>query len=184
MAKTITVKDAKGVEVQLTTEQVLALAKDLNLVEKPAVETVEMAKFTELATKVAAQDATVLELTAKNAALELDVKTRTAAEKVETIIRAGKAAPVERDELLEFALASPALFDKVLAKRPAFIKYDSRVGSTEDTGTLSASDEVIALSKVEQEKNTKLDSASAMGEVFKKNPALYERYKTEAAIKV
>lgn len=185
MAKTITVKDAKGNDVQLTEEVALALAKEhAPAPARPAAEVVDLAKFQELSQKVEAQAATVLDLTAKNAALELEAKTRQAREKVDGAIRLGKIAPVEREEQIEFALANPALFDKTLAKRPTIIGYDKRTGSEAENVAGSASDEVIALSKVEQDKNTKLTTQDAMAAVFKKNPELYERYKAEAAVKV
>ena len=61
MAKTITVKDAKGNDVQIPEETVVALAKEH--APQPAVgEIVDLAKFTELSKKVELQDARILEL--------------------------------------------------------------------------------------------------------------------------
>ena len=48
----------------------------------------------------------------------------------------------------------------------------------------SASDEVIGLARVEQDKDPKLSSTDAMERVFKLNPDLYARYTTETAVKV
>lgn len=182
MAKLITVKDSKGNDVQLSEEAVLALAKAH--APAPAAETVELARFQELSAKVDAQAATVLDLTAKNATLELASRTSAATAKVDAAIRAGKIAPVERDEQIEFALANAVLFDKTLAKRPVIAKLDVRTGSEGENVAGSAAEEAFALCKTEQDKDPKLSTTDAMSRVFKKNPELYTRYTSESAIKV
>jgi hypothetical protein len=186
MAKTITVKDAKGNDVNLSEEVVLSLAKEH--APAPAAADTTLAKtVTELAGKVEASAATILELTAANAALKKDAHEKDATARVDKLVAAGKITPADRDETIALAIESPgafALFEKQMAKRPAVVAYGQRTGSEADTGAKSASDEVIGLARVEQDKDKALSSTDAMARVFKANPELYARYTAEAAVKV
>lgn len=188
MAKTITVKDAKGNDVNLSEEVVLSLARDHAPAPAPAAPNVELAKqVTDLSVKVEASAATILELTAANAALKKDAHEKDATARVDKLVAAGKVTPADRDETITLAIESPAaftLFEKQMAKRPAVVAYGQRTGSETDTGAQSASDEVIGLARVEQDKDKTLSSAAAMERVFRANPELYARYTTETAVKV
>lgn len=183
MAKNITVKDAQGKEVQLTEEVVLALAT--KHAPAPAAGTVvDMAAFNELKTKAEATDARVLELTATNLALATDAKKRVAEGKVDAGIRAGKIAPAEREEQIELAQANVELFDKLLAKRPVSTAINTITGSESDGAQTSASDQAIALAKVEIEKDKTLSMGEALSRVFNADQALYARYNKESAVRV
>src|SRR5207249_971250 len=145
---TITVKDATGKDVQLTEEVALALAKQ----HAPTTEVVELAKFRELSAKVEAQETQLVELTTANTTLKQQAKERDARERVDKLVRAGKIAPVDRDDTIKLAIDSPAAFDlyeKQMAKRPAVVDYGARRGSGDDTGNATPSDEAMALAKVE-----------------------------------
>lgn len=186
MAKTITVKDASGKDVQLAEEVVLALAKD-HAPAPVAGTTVDLAKFNELVTKVEGQDTQILELTATNAALKKDAADKIASDRVEKLVRSGHITPADRDEFLTLAKADPKGFEaheKLFAKRSPSVKYDESRGSGDDGGSATASDQVIALARAAMEKDAKLSTSSAMKIVFKNDPALYERYKQETAVKV
>lgn len=183
MSKHITVKDHKGNEVQLTEEVVLALAK--THAPEPAPGTVvDMAAFNELKAKAEATDAKVLDLTAKNLALETDAKKRVAEGKVDAGIRAGKIAPAERDEQVELALANGELFDKLLAKRPVSTEFNRVTGSENDGSQTTAADQAIALARAEMDADKTLTQATALSRVFQKDPALYQRYTKESAVRV
>jgi len=179
MAKTITVKGADGKDVQLSEEVVRDLAK----AHAPAAEVVELAAFKALEAKVTAQDTTIQDLSTKNLALVKERDEKTARDKVDSLIRAGKATPAEKDGLFELAVANPTLFDKVTASRPA-IDRSTAIGSGSDTGATTAATEAMALARTEQEQDKALSSHDALARVFNKNPALYERYKVETAVKV
>jgi hypothetical protein len=189
MAKTITVKSADGKDIQLTEDVVRELAK----AHAPAAaEVVELAAFKALEgkveasnTKIAEQDAKILDLSTKNLALEKERTEKTATDKVDALIRAGKATPAEKPALLELAIANLAIFDKVAATRPVIAAISGApIGSASDGAATSASSEAMALARTEQEQDTKLSSNDAIARVFHKNPALYERYKAETAVKV
>jgi hypothetical protein len=180
---TIKVKDAKGNEIELSPETVAAIAKDH--APKPAAGGhVDLAAFDKLQGEVLTLTASHAALQAKNDSLELAAKTATATAKVDTLIREGKLRPVERVDQIALALANPEMFDKLAAHRAVDVQHNTRVGSESDNGSLSASDECLALAKAEQDKDAKLTTEKALTLVFKKNPELYDRYKAESAVRV
>ena len=138
-------------------------------------------------TKVEGQDAQILELTSANAGLKKDAADKIAADRVERLVRSGHITPADREEFLALAKADSKGFDvheKLLNKRQPVVRYNETRGSGEEGGSGSASDEVIALARAEQDADQKLSSGDAMKRVFKKNPTLYERYKQESAVRV
>ncbi len=171
MSKTITVKDAKGAEITLSQETVDAIVK----AHAPAPAPVIDAAFTELKTTVASQGVTITELTNKNAALELAARTDKAHAKVETLINAGKAFPVERDELRELALSNETLFDKLTAKRPVIVELNHEHGSGHDNaqGTGGGAELELAV-KAERDADPKCTPEQAYSRALDKNPKLYE----------
>lgn len=184
----IKTKDAKGNDIELSTEQVAAIVKAHGAPAPAAGQVVDLAAFKALEAKVTSQESTVVELTAKNLALETAAKETAATARVDALVKDGRVTPADRKELFDLAIAEPKAFDvieKQLAKRPRVADYsERREGSSADGGMTAAADEVVALARTEQDADKALSSADAMVRVFKKNPALYERYKAETAVKV
>lgn len=186
MAKTIKVKDAKGNEIELTEEVALALAKEH--APKPAAGGSDVTalsnRLDEMEVSLTKQQTEITELTAKNKALEDEKKQMHASQKVDALIRAGKIEPKAKEEWTKLALADRETFKKLTDVLPVIRTYGAGDGTSDDVEKMSAAEEVTALARQEQEKDAKLSLADATSRVFNKNPALYERYKKEAAIRV
>lgn len=188
---TVTVKDAKGNDVILSEEVVLALAKEHApappVVVPPVVEPVSDARLVELGKRLDASDAQILELTTANAALKLAASDKDAEDRVTKLVASGHITPADKEETLALAKSNKAgfdVFEKIALKRAPVVRYGAQVGSGEEGGVASAADEAIALSRTAMEKDAKLTSAAAMRQVFANDPALYARYKKEATVRV
>lgn len=182
MSKTIKIKDAAGNEIELSEETVLALAKAH--APKPAADGLDLARLDEIELRLTKADADIVELSAKNLALETERKETAAKAKVDALIRAGKIAPKQRAEWTKLALADRATFQTLTDGLPVTLAYDEQRGSSEDLEARSAVDETLALTAAEMEKDPKLTRADATSRVFSKNPDLYRRYTSEAAVRV
>lgn len=177
---TTKVKDAAGKEVELSEETVLALAKAH--APKPAV--TDLARLDEAEVRLTRAEATIVELTASNLALETEKKEMAAKAKVDALIRAGKIDPKAREQWTKLALADRDSFKALTDTLPVARTYNESRGSSEDLETRTAVDETLALARAEMDKDAKLTMTDATSRVFSKNPSLYERYKTEASVKV
>lgn len=171
------VKDAAGNEIELTEDTVKALAK-------AHAGTVDTARLDDIEVRLTKANADIVELSAKNLALETEKVETAAKAKVDALIRAGKIDPKQREDWTKLALADRATFSKLTDGLPVTRTYNSRTGSEEDADTRSAVDETMALARSEMEKDPKLTLAKATSLVFSKNPALYTRYTQESAVRV
>lgn len=170
-AKTVTTKDAKGADVTLSAETVAALVA----AHAPApAQVIDLAKFAELQASVTSQGETITQLSQRNAALELAAKTADANAKVKTLIDAGKALPVERDELVELALSNGPLFEKLTAKRPKLVDLGHAIGSDGDRPSTGSNAELDLAVTAELTANPKLTKEQAYAAALEKNPKLYE----------
>lgn len=187
---TMKVKDAKGNEIELAQDAIDAIVK--THAPKPAatgeIDLANHPVFKELQGKVSDQASTIQTLSAKNLALETEAKDKDARSRVEALVRDGRIAPADRDELVQLAIAEPSAFsavEKQLAKRQKVANYQAGpVGSGADGNATSATQEVVALAKAEQDCEKTLSMADAMDRVFRKNPDLYARYAAETTVKV
>jgi phage I-like protein len=177
---TIKVKDAKGAEIELSEETVKELAK----IHAPRPAAGDTTRLDEAEIRLTKAETEIVELTAKNVALENEKKETAAKTKVDALIRAGKIMPKQREHWVKLALADRDTFKTLTDGLPVSFHYNERQGTSEDAEATSAVDEVTALARNEMDKDAKLSLADATSRVFQKNPALYERYKAESAVKV
>jgi hypothetical protein len=187
---TIKVKDAKGTEIELAQDAIDAIVK-AHAPKPAAAAEIDLAnhpQFKTLQATVTEQATTIQTLSAKNLALETEGKEKDAKTRVETLVRDGRIAPAERDEMVTLAIEEPKAFDvleKQLAKRARVADYKAGpVGSGADGSSTSASQEVVALAKAAIGEDKTLSMASATERVFQQNPELYRRYVAETAVKV
>lgn len=176
----IKVKDAKGNEIELTEDQVKELAKT----HAPKAPSADLTRLDEFEVRLTKADAEIVELTAKNLALEKEKVELAAKTKVDALIRAGKIAPKKRDQYVKLAVDDRKTFAELTDDLPVIYHYSERQGTTEDADAMSPTQEALSLAKAEMDKDAKLSQADALTRVFNRNPALYERYKVESAVKV
>lgn len=176
----IKIKDAKGNEIELTEDAVKELAKT----HAPKAPAADLTRLDEAEVRLTKAESEIVELTAKNAALETEKKETAAKARVDALIRAGKIDPKAAEEWTKLALADRDAFKRLTDTLPVIRVYNSRQGTSDDAESTSAVDEVTALARTEMEKDPKLTLSQATSRVFAKNRPLYDRYKSEAAVKV
>lgn len=175
------VKDAAGNEIELTEETVVALAKAHGPKSgDPAM----LARLDELETKFTKSEADIVELSAKNLALETEKQEMNAKAKVDALIRAGKIPAKKRAEYVKVAMKDRETFTALTADLPTLYHIDKEFGSAEDAEMVSATQEVLALARSMQDKDSKLSLSDAITRVSQQRPDLYERYSRESAVKV
>lgn len=179
MSKTIKIKDAAGNEVELSEETVKALAKE----HAPKAATLDLARLDEIEVRLTKADADIVELSAKNLALETEKIETAAKAKVDALIRAGKIDPKQRDQWTKLALADRKTFTELTDGLPVTRTYNTSNGSSEDRDNQSAVDEAMSLANAEMSKNAKLSFSEATTLVFSKNPDLHRRYAAEATVR-
>ena len=188
MSKLILAKDADGKEVKLSEETLRELAKQIGGTPVDNEKLVQLStKVDELTTKATKQEETILDLTTRNAALELAKKRSDVSARVDKLVSEGRLVPADRDETIELGIGEPKAFDaleKQLSKREPVVKFGERKGSGDEGGTERAMDRAVALARTEMEKNNQLDMSKALKIVFKNDPALYAAYTRESAVKV
>lgn len=176
--KTVTFKDAKGAEqkVELAQEAIDAI------VSAHGSKGGAVAELGALRSTVETQGATIVELTAatkalkeKNDALELAAKTADAKAKVDTLVRAGKLDPKDREAWQTLALENPASFATLSATLVKRRELEVVAGSEGDNTT--ATDANSELKKKADEiraAQPKLSEAAAMDLAIQQNPDLYK----------
>lgn len=179
---TIKVKDAKGNEIELAEETVTALAKAH--APKSAAATEDTAALDELRTTLTQEQAKGVELATRVQTLEQEKKETAAKTLVDALIRAGKVPLKKREQYVTLAISDRKTFTALTDDLPVLYKYGQEEGSSSDGSDQSASQEAIALTREEMKTDSKLSQADALARVFQKQPALYERYKLESAVKV
>lgn len=181
MAKdNVKVKDAAGNEIELSAETVKALAKE----HGPKTPPVDDAAMDEIRTSLAKSETEKAELAERVAKLETDKKEMAAKGLVDALIRAGKVPLKKREQYISLAMVDRKTFDALTSDLPVIYSFNRETGSGDDGGDVSATQEVLALAREEMGRDTKLTQEQAITRVLSKNRALYERYKTEAAVRV
>lgn len=171
---TMKIKDAKGTEVELAQDAIDAIVKAH--APKPTA-SVELAALQGTLEK---QGATIVELqaqgkdlSAKNTALELAARQRDAETEFDTLLKAGKVDPKQKDTLVKLALANNEMFKELTATLPVIRQIDVVTGSGGDN-TLSTSNAAVDLAVAEELKaNPALTKEGAFALALEKNPKLY-----------
>lgn len=84
----------------------------------------------------------IVELSAKVNSMSETLVRKAAEESVDSFIRAGKIAPVEREDQLLFALSNKDLFETITAKRPVIVALSAEEGVTPDGGPEKSAEEI------------------------------------------
>jgi phage I-like protein len=176
MPKLITVKDVEGKDVKLSAETVAEMVKaagvegqqdlskqigDLKIVVDTQGKSIEAIKGENV------------ELKKQNDALVQAAKTADATAKVEKLILAGKALPVEREGLIKLALSNADLFEDATKHRPVLVTLNTERGSGAP-GDASLTGQLEAAIIEEQKLNPKLSREQASTRALTKNPKLYD----------
>jgi phage I-like protein len=179
---TIKVKDAKGTEFELSEETVKALAKEH--APKPAASAADETALDEIRTSLANSQTENLEMAKRVATLETEKKEMAAKTLVDALIRAGKVPLKKREQYVTLAINDRKTFTELTTDLPVIYQFGKETGSGDDGGDQSATQEVLALAREAMTSNTKLTQSDAIAQVLGKHPGLYERYKTESAVRV
>jgi len=179
----ITLTAATGGAVQIdpaqleTTELVKALRaklpKDGDAVVPAADLTALQANVTDLTGKVTALSASLATETTKREAAEKTLALAASATAVDTLIRAHKATPAERDALIELHQTSADLFTKLTATRQADPALGAPVGSNAGAPADTAAAELETAVAAQLAAHPTLTRQQAMAAALDANPKLY-----------